>query len=199
MISGFQDRICVKMPKTQKGDEPKMSSTDHILDAAELRMRQEGYNAVSFRDIAADVGIKSASLHYHFPKKADLGVALVKRYADTFQTLLDEQTAALTDPSAKIEIFIDLHRRALKDQGLLCLCAVFGAEAKGLPEEVTQNVRSFFETNIEWLSSHYKAAGITNPKARAKAGVAALEGSLMVALVNEDDDVFEAVADMIRA
>ena len=53
-----------------------MDSATQILDIAERRMRQTGYNAVSYRDIAAEMGIKSASLHYHFPKKADLGAAL---------------------------------------------------------------------------------------------------------------------------
>ena len=53
-----------------------MDSAKQILDIAERRMRQTGYNAVSYRDIAAEMGIKSASLHYHFPKKEDLGVAL---------------------------------------------------------------------------------------------------------------------------
>lgn len=176
-----------------------MSSADHILDAAELRMRQEGYNAVSFRDIAADVGIKSASLHYHFPKKADLGVALVQRYTETFHKLLAEETKALKDSAAMIDVFIELHRRALRDQGLLCLCAVFGAEARGLPKEVTKGVRDFFETNITWLTKIYKNADVPNPAQRAKVGVAALEGALMVALVNEDETIFDATAEMIRA
>lgn len=175
-----------------------MSSADHILDAAEIRMRREGYNAVSFRDIASDVGIKSASLHYHFPKKADLGVALVKRYTDNFTAMLIEQTESISAPNKTIDIFIDLHRHALKDQGLLCLCAVFGAEAKGLPEEVTQGVRHFFERNIAWLEKAYKDAGVDNAISRAKASVAALEGALMVSIVNEDDRVFEAVANLVR-
>lgn len=175
-----------------------MSSADQILDAAELRMREQGYNAVSFRDIASDVGIKSASLHYHFPKKADLGLALVRRYAENFQALLAEKTRDNVDPNNSINVFIDLHRRALKDQGLLCLCAVFGAEAKGLPANVTQGVRVFFESNIDWLAGAYEKAGLVNPRSRAKAGVAALEGALMVALVNEDNDVFEAVAQLVR-
>ena len=174
-----------------------MSSANHILDAAELLMRQQGYNAVSYRDIAADVGIKSASLHYHFPKKADLGTALVERYAENFSAKLTEQTQELSDSAQRIDIFIDLHRNALKGQGLLCLCAVFGAEAKGLPDHVTKGVRSFFEANIGWLSKAYKNAGVDNHNSRAKAGVAALEGALMVAIVNEDDSVFEAVADMV--
>lgn len=188
----------VKLANTQKGDNKDMSNTDHILDAAELRMRKQGYNAVSFRDIAADVGIKSASLHYHFPKKADLGEALVKRYAENFTSALTEQVKGVADPAQAIDIFIDLHRRALKDQGLLCLCAIFGAEAKGLPPQITQNVRGFFETNILWLTQAYKDAGIDTADSRAKASVAALEGALMVAIVNEDDSVFEAVANLVK-
>lgn len=197
MNSGFQVLNTINWKETQKGDELDMSSADRILDAAEYRMRREGYNAVSYRDIAADVGIKSASLHYHFPKKADLGVALVKRYAETFEKLLTEQTETLKDPSATINVFINLHRRALKEQGLLCLCAVLAAEAGGLPEDITKSVRAFFESNIAWLSKAYESAGLSNPKARAKAAVAALEGGLMVALVNKDESLFEAVAEMV--
>jgi len=43
-------------------------------------MRAGGFHACSFREIATDVGIKSASVHHHFPAKADLGAALVARY-----------------------------------------------------------------------------------------------------------------------
>ena len=32
-------------------------------------MRRGGFHGFSFRDLAADVGIKSASVHYHFPIK----------------------------------------------------------------------------------------------------------------------------------
>ncbi len=55
-----------------------------ILDAAERFARQAGYNGFSFRDVAAEVGIKSASVHYHFPTTGDLGAALAGRYADRF-------------------------------------------------------------------------------------------------------------------
>ena len=65
-----------------------VNQRNNILDVAERRMRMSGYNAVSFRDIAGEIGIKSASLHYHFPKKADLGLALVERYSDNLRSAL---------------------------------------------------------------------------------------------------------------
>jgi len=143
-----------------------MSSAEQILEAAENRMRAQGYNAVSYRDIAADVGIKS----------------------------LAAETANTDDPRAHIDIFIDLHRRALQDQQLICLCAVLGAEAPGLPKTVVQEVNAFFNANIKWLSAAYKAQDIPNPAERAKAGIAALEGALMMALTLDDASIFEAAA-----
>ena len=70
-----------------------MDRANTILDIAERRMRQTGYNAVSYRDIASEIGIKSASLHYHFPKKEDLGIALVERYSKNFFSALNIKTS----------------------------------------------------------------------------------------------------------
>jgi len=158
-------------------------SATQILEIAERQMRKNGYNAVSYRDIASEMGIKSASLHYHFPKKADLGIALVKRYAENFQQALETQIKDIDNPANKVDVFIDLHRRAFKDQNLICLCAVLGAEAESLPKDVTHNVRNFFVANIAWLSTVYHDANLNNPKNRAKASIAALEGAMIVASV----------------
>lgn len=169
--------------------------SERILVRAEALMRQKGYNAVSFREIAKDVGIKSASLHYYFPKKVDLGVDLVARYARNFseQLLAGEKLPAIQ----KIELFIDLHRRALSQKDGLCLCAMFGAESQGLPDEITRAVRGFFEMNIIWLSGQYKQLAVTDNDARAKLGVAALEGALIMSIVNDDASIFETAAQMV--
>src|SRR5262245_19633759 len=64
--------------------DERVETLTKILDAAEEMVQTRGYNAVSFRDLAAAVGIKSASIHYYFQNKGDLGVALVKRYVERF-------------------------------------------------------------------------------------------------------------------
>ena len=64
--------------------EPIMSDVNTaILDAAEARMRLGGFNGFSFRGIAADVGVKSSSVHYHFPTKETLAAAVIHRYTDS--------------------------------------------------------------------------------------------------------------------
>ena len=65
-----------------------MSKKDDLLKVAEVKVRQGGYNNFSFREIANEVGIKSASVHYHFPTKADLGAELAHQYTDAFLSAL---------------------------------------------------------------------------------------------------------------
>lgn len=175
-----------------------MDSATRILDIAERRMRLSGYNAVSYRDIAKEMGIKSASLHYHFPKKQDLGIALVRRYSSNFQAALMAVTTEVSDPRERLSAFTQLCRNALEAQRLVCLCAVLGAEAPGLPDGVTAEVRAFFEGNIAWLSTEYKTLGVSDPAGYAKATLAAIEGAMIVTIVNDDIGVFDAAVDLIE-
>ena len=174
-----------------------MSSATKILDIAERRMRLAGYNAVSYRDIAGEMGIKSASLHYHFQKKEDLGVALVKRYAANFSKALYQSTIMTDTPAQDLAVFVNLYRMAVEDHHLVCLCAVLGAEAPGLPEPVTDEVRAFFEENIAWLTEVFTGLGAANPDKKAKSTLAVLEGAMIVSSVNDDNSVFDAAAELV--
>jgi len=175
-----------------------MDSASQILNIAERRMRQMGYNAVSYRDIASEIGIKSASLHYHFPKKEDLGAALVRRYAENFQSALVAVTSGLETPKETITAFIALCRHAIEENGLICLCAVLGAEAPGLPQPVSQEVEIFFKTNIAWLTEQYVAMGATAPAEDAKATFSLLEGAMIISSVNDDISIFDAASAVIQ-
>lgn len=169
-----------------------MDSVTRILNIAENRMRQVGYNAVSFRDIATEIGIKSASLHYHFPKKADLGCALVQRYAANLSRTLGERTANLSNPAERISQFVSIYREALGDQHLICLCVVLGSESQGLPDTVTDEVRTFVTGQIDWLNAQYDAMGHATPKAAAQTTLALLQGSMILTRVNGNLEPFDA-------
>lgn len=172
-----------------------MDSATKILDIAERRMRQSGYNAVSYRDIAAEMGVKSASLHYHFQRKEDLGVALVKRYSENFYTALNKIAGSETEPKTKLKAFTSAFYSAYSDQKLVCLCAVLGAEAPGLPGPVTAEVRFFFERNISWLTSVLEELGAPNAVSSAKAILSLLEGAMIIASVNDNLTILDAAVD----
>jgi len=175
-----------------------MDSATQILDIAERRMRGSGYNAVSYRDIAAEIGIKSSSLHYHFPKKEDLGTALVRRYTENFRNSLVAKTSDVHRPQDMISAFVDIYRHALEDQRLVCLCAVLGAEAPGLPHPVTRELRRFFEENTAWLEERYEALGYKTPRDQANTTLALLQGAMIMSSVNDDIGIFDAADKLIQ-
>ena len=175
-----------------------MSSTrDNILDAAEKRMRSGGYHAVSFRDLADDLGIKSASVHYHFRQKEDLGIALVERYADRFFA----QVQMMTDSGIpKLEAFANAYRDAYSVGKTTCLCGLLGAETRGLPHRVADAVRAFLDRNLDWLVA---AVPHDMPdEARRQAAVqilASLQGGMMLAVSQEDPWMLDAIVDGLRS
>lgn len=124
--------------------------TNEILDVAESRIRRGGFDAVSFRDIADAVGIKSASVHYHFPHKADLGRAVVARYKDRFIEGLGDADDPKDTVRDRLSRLTGAYRAALKDDGSVCLCAVLGGVSRDLPEEVSQEVARYFEKLLTW-------------------------------------------------
>ncbi|MFK7945819.1 MAG: TetR/AcrR family transcriptional regulator [Paracoccaceae bacterium] len=165
--------------------------SDKLLDVAEQRIRTSGFHAVSFRDLAGDLGIKSASVHYHFPKKEDLGVAVIDRYAKAFFGAYAAHTANGGDP---VGTFIDLYRRALAKTETACLCGVMGAETLGLPGPVQESVRGFLRENIRVLAHALNQKGASDPEIRATEMVACLQGAMVLAVNLGDIAIFEAVA-----
>ncbi|WP_419901902.1 TetR/AcrR family transcriptional regulator [Kiloniella sp.] len=154
------------------------------MDAAEGYIRTKGYNAFSFRDIAADVGIKTASIHYHFSSKADLGAAVAERYTERF---LESLGPADSNPfKEQITRYISAFRSSYSAGDQMCLCGMLGAEISSLPENMIKVSKVFFVKNLLWLDEVYLSQGeesLTIEQARKKSLrlLALLEGGLIVA------------------
>jgi TetR/AcrR family transcriptional repressor of nem operon len=153
----------------------RSETVDGILDAAERRVRRGGFAAASFRDLAADVGIRSASVHYHFPQKAALGRALVDRYADRF-------LASLGPPEGQDarERLIGAYMAGFGSTGAACLCAMLGAARRDLPEPVGAAVASFYERLVGWATAALGSAD------DAEFAIAALQGAMVLAVARDD-------------
>lgn len=174
---------------------------NRLLDAAESCMRQRGYHAVSFRDLAELLDIKSASVHYHFRQKEDLGVALVERYQQRFLAAVDAKAKPSVTGSANIEAFCAVYRDALVSTDYLCLCAMLGAESKGLPTAVSAAVNGFFASNVDWLQRQFAsdAADEADARARAQSILATLQGAMMIANSIGDHAVFDNAVNCVLA
>lgn len=154
-----------------------------IMDAAERRIRTAGYNGFSFRDIASDVGVKSSSIHYYFPTKEDLGVAVARRYTDRF-------FEGLSDASGSPETHLSAaYGKAMERDGQMCLCGVLGTASTSLPGQVAVEAKRFFQCALRFLLTDRKPAS-RKEQDWALQILALLEGAMMLALALGDADAF---------
>ena len=171
------------------------STPNRIIAAAEQRMRKSGFHGFSFREIAADVGIKSASVHHHFPTKDDLGAAVARAYTEKTITALGDPNDPSSEPTALMARFVDLFRSDLVTDRMMCLCGVLAGEASSLAPRVNAEVRAFFDHNQQWLETvlHRAAPGAKQQEVADKAllVVATLEGALLIGHCHDNPDSFE--------
>ncbi|NER82169.1 MAG: TetR/AcrR family transcriptional regulator [Leptolyngbya sp. SIO1D8] len=123
-----------------------------ILDVAQSIVRNRGYSAFSYADIAEQVGIRKASIHYHFPSKDELVRALVQRYRETMARQCDRIAQSTDSLDQQLIQFANLYRDSLKD-GQICLCAMLAADFAVLPMPVQDEMAVFFDQTEAWLTS----------------------------------------------
>ncbi|MBV9425892.1 MAG: TetR/AcrR family transcriptional regulator [Solirubrobacterales bacterium] len=176
-----------------------------ILDSAERLVQQRGFNAFSYADIAGELGVTKASLHYHFPGKGELGEALITRYAERFARALEEIESNGGDAAAKLTEYANLYAGALRGQRM-CLCGMLAAEYQTLPEPVRSAVVAFFDHNEDWLESvldkgrrDNTLAFVGSPRDTARMIIGGLEGAMLVARPYGDLARFQSAATTLVA
>src|SRR4051812_38849388 len=126
-------------------------TSQRILDVAERLVQTRGFNGFSYADIAEALEVTKASLHYHFPAKAELGARLIERYERNFAEALEAIDSRSKKPRDKLRRYVALYEGVLKD-GRMCLCGMLAAEFATLPEGMRTEMRRFFDANEKWLS-----------------------------------------------
>lgn len=160
-----------------------------ILDAAERRMRVGGLGGFSFREIAVDVGVKSSSVHYHFPTKEKLAAAVVRRYTKQVSEYIDQRMVSDSDP---IRVWTQVMRETVLSEGRMCPCTVLGAVALDLSKEVATEVQAFFQMCLGKLV----VAGLS--RNRASELLATLIGALVVTNALSDREEYDRATSELR-
>jgi TetR/AcrR family transcriptional regulator, transcriptional repressor for nem operon len=171
-----------------------------ILDIAEELVQVRGFNGFSYADVAVQLHITKPALHYHFSGKADLGEALISRYASRFADALAALDASDVSASAKLAAYADLYLQVLRNRKM-CLCGMLAAEYQTLPQPMQDAVLRFFDSNEVWLESVLEQgrqdgvlqfAGSARDAARMV--VSGLEGAMLVARPYGDIARFQSAA-----
>ena len=177
-----------------------MDTATRVLDVAERLAQVRGFNGFSYADVAAELGISKASLHYHFAGKAELGEALVERYAGRFSEALAEIDRRDVEAPAKLAAYAEIYAGVLRERRM-CLCGMLAAEYDTLPAPMRDAILRFFDDNEEWLTRVLEQGredgtlrGNGSARDEARTIVSGLEGALLVARPFGDVDRFEAAA-----
>jgi TetR/AcrR family transcriptional regulator, transcriptional repressor for nem operon len=126
-------------------------TAQRILDVAERLVQSRGFNGFSYANVAAELNITTASLHYHFPSKAELGEALIVRYSARFADALRAIDSSVPDAPAKLAAYASLYADVLRGERM-CLCGILAAEYDTLPDAMREAVVRFFDENEVWLA-----------------------------------------------
>ncbi len=168
-----------------------------LLLQAETLVRARGFAGFSYADLAGAVGIRKASIHHHFPTKADLGAALVAAYAARYAAALDAIRAGIPDGPGRIAAYGRLYLGGV-EQGLGCLCAALAVEGDAIPERLRRDIVRFFEGHLVWLEAvlrEGRADGSLragqDPAIGARFVVATLEGALLMERLFASPAAFE--------
>ncbi|TNC12743.1 TetR/AcrR family transcriptional regulator [Methylobacterium terricola] len=178
------------------------NAKEAILAAARKTAQAHGYGGLSYRDLAAEVGIKAASIYHHFASKADLGAAVARRYWEDIAVELDAMLADTGDPLECLRLYPGTFRRSLEDGNRLCLCSFMSAEYADLPEAVQREAQGFADVNVAWLAKVLVMARAAKPEdgeAQGRAIFAAVSGAQLYARSRSDISQFDALIATYRA
>ncbi|WP_420860591.1 TetR/AcrR family transcriptional regulator [Algirhabdus cladophorae] len=176
-----------------------------LLDAAEHAARRRGYDGFSYGDLAQQIGIRKASVHYHFPNKSVLATTLVQRYFERFLRATEGFKAQHASAAGRLNATIDHYRAALEGGDCLCLCVAFSSGRDSLPPDAMDQVTSLRQAILEWLEAVFELAHLDGSIANlgdagceAQATLALLEGAQLAARAQNNLVPFDRAVQLLQ-
>ncbi len=175
---------------------------EQIEKAATDAIKRDGLRSISFRTLADEVGVKSSSVHYHFPTKSDLAQQVVSKYTDSF---VDELTAIGRSQKTlvgKLDGLISLFEGVIDTQDL-CLCGMMSAELTSLDGGTRGALKRFFRESEGWLEAAFaehaqELSTELTPRQLATLFMAGLEGASLVDRVHDSRERLAAFRALAR-
>ncbi|AJE49550.1 TetR/AcrR family transcriptional regulator [Paenibacillus polymyxa] len=178
----------------------KKNTVQEIMDIGLTLVQERGYNGFSYADIAEAIGIRKASIHYHFPSKQDLVQAVLNRYRREFMDKLQQINDQPLSWRQKIQSFFLLYREHLENNTKLCLCSMMAAELNSFPIEIRDELNLFFDANTLWVENvldQGKSAGeFTFSNAaleQAKILIAFVQGAQLLSRTSSEKGYFDSL------
>lgn len=172
-----------------------MNTSEILLNKAEQLVRTRGFDAMSFADLANAADIKKASVHYHFPTKADLAAKMIGRYRDDVQAHLNAVAESATKSADQARKFLKMYEDALLDGNAVCLCVAMSSARDSFDAATRSELAAFQEMATGWLKTLFitndgTIEGVEDATQEAQALFALVEGAQLVARAHCDVSKF---------
>jgi TetR/AcrR family transcriptional repressor of nem operon len=122
-----------------------------ILNLAESMLQDKGFNGFSYAHIASELGVKNAAIHYHFPTKEDLSIAVIQRYRERFKLWINNARVKNLSHEGKLVWFFSIYTEMRADKGKVCLVGSMEAEFNSIPEGLQSEVQTLHKEMLDWL------------------------------------------------
>ncbi|ROQ25806.1 TetR/AcrR family transcriptional regulator [Gallaecimonas pentaromativorans] len=176
-----------------------------IAQHARTLLEAGGYNSFSYADISARVNISKASIHHHFPSKAELVRVVVARYREEARAGMAALDTQLADPLAELKAYLGYWVNCIEGQvSSFCLCAMLGTELPALPDDIALEIRDHFSDLAAWLASLLEKGSQSGqlrltqaPALEAEVFMATVHGAMMSARVAQDPKLFQSITALL--
>jgi TetR/AcrR family transcriptional regulator, transcriptional repressor for nem operon len=170
-----------------------------IIDLALKLIKEKGYVAFSYDDISKYFGVTKASIHYHFEKKEDLGVAV----ADSIVKNLQDLKVSINTPSltVKEKLMLFIHKRAEQFTGTeICPISSLQADFESLPDALRKRVEEISRLEISIMieivanaQNKKTVIGLESIKSLSSMILCSIKGALIYRRVLGDDVLNEVL------
>jgi TetR/AcrR family transcriptional repressor of nem operon len=171
-----------------------MDTRSQVIVTASSLCQSVGINGFSFRDISEKLGIKTSSIHYYFPTKDDLTLALISSYREELKNFLEQLEIREISPLKRLFGFINLLEEYLPEK--TCLCGMLAAEVNAVNDEVRVAIKSFLSDLELWIQKTLTQAKkdkeiSVNPQTASKFIASSLQGLLLCSRAFQDKTRFK--------
>lgn len=183
--------------------QPQYSpKAQEIIERTNELLAVGGYNGFSYADIAERVGVRKASIHHHFPAKADLVKATVAQHRYAIRQGLQALQQSVPDPHERLVAYGRYWAECIQaSKPPICICALLAAELPTLPEAVAEEVTAHFNDLQQWIA---QAMGegvekgvmrlVETEAGEAAMFMAAIHGAMLSARATGNPSVFWQIA-----
>ncbi len=130
------------------------STRDKIVELGRDFIQVFGYHSFKYQQIASELQIKNAAIHYYFPSKEALGVAAIERDRADFMQLIKQ--VETDSPTAKAEALLAVYRDYQQNTKKLCIIGVCGSDYQEIPESMQRTTQQYLRHTISWLTTVFK-------------------------------------------